>query len=338
MEKFNTYSFSDFLDDDSFVRFIKYGQKEEQNIWLGWLSTQPANLDAYQDARAYLLTVLSATPVLDTEANKNNVWAKIEQEIITKDRRSVIIRQLRIWSVSAAAVISLFFGVSWYYRSQITVTTGNGQQITVTLPDNSTVKLNANSSLTYFRAWNWHPKREVWLNGEALFEVIHLNQQASHIKRGEQFLAHAGPVNVQVLGTTFNIKNRRSKVSVALINGKVSVQNLANTFAPLIMKPGEAVEYRDNKPYKIPISHMINKPLAWTSKKMILSGMTVTDIIENFEDTYGGRIVLDKPALLNKRIDGTISIRTRESMLYMLANLLNATIEQRDSSYYLKTK
>lgn len=338
MEKFNSYAFSDFLDDDSFIRFVKNDQSDDHFIWLVWLNTHPANINDYNDARNYLITVLSAIPVLDSEKAKADVWAKIEAGISVHERRATKIRRLRQWSISAAAAILIFLGCSWYYEAKVILTTGNGEQVTVKLPDNSTVKLNANSTLTYYRAWGWHNKREVWINGEALFKIIHLNHQANNIKPGEQFIAHADLVNIQVLGTTFDIKNRHKIIDVSLIQGKVSVQNLAAVAEPVMLKPGEAIEYRAGEPHKMLITQMANKPLAWTNEKMVLSGMTVAGIIQNFEDTYGGKIVLDNPALLNKRIDGTISMRTRESTLYMLANLLNATVQQQDSIYYLNAK
>jgi ferric-dicitrate binding protein FerR (iron transport regulator) len=337
MEKYNSYSFSDFLDDDSFVSFIKNGQ-EEQKIWQQWLDTLPPNLETYYNARNYLLTILSANEVADTAGSQDEVWGRIQQSILQKERHQARVRSLRLWSTSAAAALLLLFTGLWYYRSQITITTGSGQQLTVTLPDQSVVQLNANSSLTYYRAWAWHAAREVWLNGEGFFRVTHLNHKPDQVKMGEQFFAHAGDVRVQVLGTEFNVKNRRSQVMVSLISGKISVQSKFRGSRQLIINPGNAVEYSHGELRQLPIKSMKNKPLAWTTHKMIVSGMTVSDIIENYEDTYGGHIILDNPLLNSKRIDGTISLLNREGTLYMLANLLNATVEQRDGdTYYLKS-
>lgn len=338
MEKFNNYQFSDFLNDDSFIRLVKYNLKEEREKWLNWVSSKPANLQAYEDAYAYLVTVYSAVTVEDDSANKQQVWNNIEQGIVQQETRYRKIRRLKVLGYSVAA--SLFFALcgAWFYESKIIITTTYGQQLSVVLPDHSTIKLNANSELSYYRAWNWHKDREVWLKGEALFEVKHVNQNPQQIKNGERFFAHAGTLRVEVLGTTFNVKYRRNAVQVALIKGKIGLQQAGLTTKPLLLNTGEAVEYNNNRFNKIRVIDLTNKPLAWQERRMVVSGMTVGGIIENYEDTYGGRIVLDNEALRSKEIDGTISLQTRESTLYMLANILNATVEKQGDNFYLKSK
>ncbi|QTE43699.1 MULTISPECIES: FecR family protein [Mucilaginibacter] len=338
MEKYDSYTFSDFVNDDDFIRLVKYANPEDEGYWQSWLNTQPGNVYAYQDAKVYLLTIFSAKPLFDQEAEKNRLWENINSEIYTIDNRSVKIRRIRIWSASVAAALCLFVLGEWYYHSRISVTTGYGEQMTVTLPDQSVIKLNSNSQISYYRAWAWHTDREIWLNGEALFEVKHLNTHPEKINKGDRFIAHAGKIDVRVLGTIFNIRDRRNEVLVSLLKGSISVNSINSGKSPLIMKSGDAARFVNANASLIPVSSLDNKPDAWTSRQMELSGMTVAGIIENYEDTYGGRIVVDNPRLLKKRIEGTISLQTPEETLYMLANLLNATVEQRDTVYYLKSK
>lgn len=338
MEKYNAYTFSDFVNDDDFIRLVKYASPEDAAQWQSWLKTQPENENAYQEARAYVLTVLSVKPITDQESGKSRLWESIDSEITSIDKRSAKVRQIRIWSAAVAAALCLFITGEWYYHSRIDVITGYGEQISVTLPDQSVIKLNANSRLSYYRAWTWHTDREVWLKGEALFEVKHLNTHPEKINRGDRFIAHADQVNVEVLGTMFNIRDRRNEVLVSLLKGSVSATSLIAKKAPLVMKSGDAARFINANVSLIPVSRLDNKPDAWTGHQMELSGMTVAGIIANYEDTYGGRIVVDNPKLLKKRIEGTISLQTPEETLYMLANLLNATVEQRDNIYYMKSK
>ncbi len=337
MEKYSSYTFSDFIDDDLFINWVKYGV-DVNGRWQEWLNTQPRNLSEYTEARTYVLTIISGDVIKDDAQNQQLVWERVEQSITGTEQRQGTIRRLRVWSSIAATTMGLLLGGWWYYNSKVEIATGFGEHRTVILPDNSVVSLNANSQIKYYRAWSWHAVREVWLKGEALFDVKHLNQQPADVKRGEQFVAHAADLNVQVLGTRFNIKYRRDRVLIALLRGKISVSKNGKGSVPYLMQPGAAVEYDNGQLKKQLISSLHDKPLAWTEHKMMASGITVAAIIENFEDTYGNRIVVDNPTLLNKQIDGTISVRTRESTLYMLANLLNATVQERDGVYYLKSK
>ncbi|WDF56121.1 FecR family protein [Mucilaginibacter sp. KACC 22063] len=335
MQKFNEYSFDDFLEDLSFIRFVKKGPQGPDDVWQQWVVSNPPNHSAYRQALVYVLTAVSINPVSDTEDNKADVWAKINQRITRETKVTTFRKRIKIWSYSAAAALLLFACGYWYVTSQIIIQTGFGEQRTVTLPDNSIVKLNANSSLHYYRAWKWHGMREVWLNGEAYFKIQHLNKQPQQVKPSERFMAHAGDVQVQVLGTEFNIKNRRNHVIVSLMKGKIGIGTKQS--AQLILQPGEAIRYQDQKMMRTVITRMNNQPLAWIKNQMVVSGITVAGIIENYEDTYGGHIILENPALGNKRIDGTISMISKDATLYMLANLLNGTIEQRDNNtYYIK--
>ncbi|WP_432326669.1 hypothetical protein ACRQ5D_22485 [Mucilaginibacter sp. P25] len=68
----------------------------------------------------------------------------------------------------------------------------------------------------------------------------------------------------------------------------------------MLLKSGDAARLVNTNLSLMPVSKLDNKPDAWTSHQMESSGMTVAGIIENYEDTYGGRIIVDNPVLLKK--------------------------------------
>jgi len=336
MEKFNEYTFEDFLDDLSFIRFVKNRAEGNDDAWQTWIAGNPPNLAAYEQARRYVITVMSVKPVMDTPGNQAAVWVRINEQIVLRDKQAKRIKRIRAWTISSAAALLLFACGLWYLTSKVVIRTGFGEQLVVTLPDSSIIHLNANSTISYYRAWALHSEREAWLNGEGYFQVNHLNKHPGNIKASERFVAHAGNIDIQVLGTEFNIKNRRNTVTVSLIKGKIGISNRAGG-RRLILSPGQAIEFHGQRLVELPIIHMENQPLAWTRHEMVVNGMTVADIINNYEDIYGGHIVLENKAKGSIRIDGTISLYNKESTIYMLANLLNATVEYRDNNtYYLK--
>lgn len=83
----------------------------------------------------------------------------------------------------------------------------------VHLPDGSIVILNKQSSLEYKAGGI----REVTLNGEAYFDIVHRPEQA--------FLVHTGSIVTRVLGTAFNIKaySTDKAIEVTVDHGKVQV-------------------------------------------------------------------------------------------------------------------
>jgi transmembrane sensor len=88
-----------------------------------------------------------------------------------------------------------------------------GNKKVIHLPDGSMVILNKHSLLEY-RATG---AREVVLNGEAYFDIVHRPDQA--------FLVHTGEIVTRVLGTAFNIKAYAAEksIEVTVDHGKVQV-------------------------------------------------------------------------------------------------------------------
>lgn len=109
-----------------------------------------------------------------------------------------------------------------------------GQRASLTLSDGTKVWLNSRSSLSYPTRFS-AKKRNVQLWGEGYFEVTR-NEKAP-------FIVKAGPVQVRVLGTRFNIKNYLQEPSaITLTEGKVEVTTSGND-GKVILKPNEQISY-----------------------------------------------------------------------------------------------
>jgi ferric-dicitrate binding protein FerR (iron transport regulator) len=331
LEKYDRYSFEDFLEDDDLIAYVRSGAPAAAAVWAAWLQTGPSNREAYARAVDYLQTLYGLTRIAPSAIFSQALWEGIGGEIVRQEGRQRKARIVRWSAIAAAACLVLALTGAWYWQSIVTITTGNAEWRTVVLPDESVVTLNANSTLRYHRAWRWRGDRTVRLDGEALFRVRHLNRDSTHIRPGERFTAYAGNVSVEVLGTTFTIRDRRGQVSVALLEGSIRVRGL-------VLHPGESVDIRGDSTRVTAVARLDNPPQAWTTHKMVASGMTVKEIIEEYEDTYGYRIVLDNPALAAKRIDGTLSLDTEDNVLYMLANILNCNIDKQGKVIYLRSK
>jgi ferric-dicitrate binding protein FerR (iron transport regulator) len=151
---------------------------------------------------------------------------------------------LPVFRIAASlAIISTISLLIWKYISSkkaespsyYTVTTGTKGIKQVTLPDSSVIWLNADSRLKVPLAFKGH-FREVYLDeGEAFFEI----------KRNYRhpFIVHSTDVNVQVLGTSFNVRSYKNLESteVAVATGKVGVTKNGRTLAMLL--PGQELNY-----------------------------------------------------------------------------------------------
>lgn len=109
----------------------------------------------------------------------------------------------------------LVLGLSIYYYTtglDTKINTLAANKTMVELPDQSTVNLNAGSTLV-FNKKEWKNHREVSLNGEAFFKVA----------KGSKFDVLTKTGVVTVLGTQFNVKQRDSYFEVICYEGLVGV-------------------------------------------------------------------------------------------------------------------
>lgn len=117
-----------------------------------------------------------------------------------------------------------------------TISTPNGGQYQVVLPDGTKVWLNAASSLRFPLTFDQLSERKVELKGEAYFEV------AKQFKKGKPervpFIVQTEKQQVEVLGTHFNINAYKEEpgLKTTLMEGSVKVTDQKNT---VILKPGE---------------------------------------------------------------------------------------------------
>ncbi len=148
----------------------------------------------------------------DVESEYSNLNA------IIKERRLETPVKTLNWIKPLMRVAAIFLvGLAIYYApiygDTTTVQTMASNQTTIDLPDNSSVKLNAASSLQ-FKKRKWESNREVNLVGEAYFEVA----------KGSQFDVNTWLGKISVLGTQFNVKQRANYFEVTCYEGLVSLK------------------------------------------------------------------------------------------------------------------
>ncbi|MEM8585933.1 MAG: FecR domain-containing protein [Bacteroidota bacterium] len=185
------------------------------------------------DYETYVAIAEQARELTPKPYDKAAAWAKLDAN--TPAKREASVRKIGIWRAVAAAAVLLISAPAWYWTGNQTVETLAGQQELVTLPDGSTVLLNAQSELSYNgRLWSWG--RSLELKGEAFFDV----------ERGTDFVVHTQQGQVEVLGTSFNVYTRADDFEVHCTSGRVGVRNKLKAATQLVLEPNDAVSYRDS--------------------------------------------------------------------------------------------
>lgn len=337
-QDYSSYTKQDFLQDNLFVKGVKYPTVWSRDFWKKYASSNPANLSAYTSAVEELEYILAAAIMTKAPAGlKEQIWSQIAAELPQARSRYKNIQLFRNWSVAASILIGLVTTALLmhylYYAQKHVITTQYNMVRELILPDSSRVVLNSNSKVSYKAHWKSEQAREIWLNGEAYFEVVHKNKNLKHILNSERFIVHAGKLDIQVLGTVFNVRARSRDNSVVLVSGKVAVR-VKGTKQWKILSPGEAYSYILSDQKKT-VSHVDPAILtAWKDRSVILPSNTrLIDIIPQLEENYGVHIKLTSAVLGEKAIEGTLPLTNQDNLFFILSNVLKVDISKKDSTW-----
>ena len=178
----------------------------------------------------------------------------------------------------------------------------------------------------------------MWLEGEAFFDVKHLNYNAKHIQPYERFIVHTKDLVVEVLGTSFNIRQRRGKTEVVLQTGKISISFNDKKHDGIMMSPGDIVTYNPTAEELLRTTTIPENYTAWRERKLLLNNPTVNEIVQYLEDNYGKKIVLDETQLGTRRIEGPILINNLDDALFILSTVLNVDIIKQDTTLFIRPR
>jgi len=171
-----------------------------------------------------------------------------------------------------------------------------GKKFDVQLSDGTVVHLNSGTSLRYPVQFVKNKSREVYLIGEAYFEV---SKDKAH-----PFTVKAQEVNVEVLGTKFNVDSysNNSSTDVVLVEGKVSLyKNQKTNQNQLYLMPGyKGSNQKGADDIKI---EQVNTDYYtdWLKGSLVFKNASFDDIIKKLERKYNVTFI-NKNKTLGKEI------------------------------------
>ncbi|SHG17653.1 FecR family protein [Pedobacter caeni] len=331
---FNSYSLLDFLDDPDFMAWVLTPTLETDLHWETVLNNYPASAENISAAKKLILSLSFSVDEMDAK-ELEEVWENITEETrVNKPKTRILPLWLKAASAAVLAGILLTAGLYFYTHRQIEVSTQYGQVKTIQLPDGSEVTLNANSTLQYAGNWDKKEIREVWIKGEAQFNVNHLHLRGP-VKTGDRFVVHSQKVNIEVLGTSFNVNNRRGLEQVSLLSGKISLTGTSGNKPVIIMKPGEIVQYMNNEITLFKAADQVSEYISWSKGKLFFQNTTLSKVFQYLEDVHGYQVILKDPEIGNKKISGAFDSNNIRIMFSALSMALNINIKEDTSLHQL---
>lgn len=230
------------------------------------------------------------------------IGQKLHEHFFPLPERTSTFRFPSWMPTSAAAILIVAALALWFMPagkvSNKTVFTESStttcQRKIITLSDGSKITLSNSSRIRYPKIFNGS-LREVFLEGEGFFDIIH--------NPAKPFLVRSGKLNIQVLGTSFNIRHyeKDKTIDVVVATGKVGVFAKGGK-KTWMLSPGKLLAY--NPLTGKALESIVNPSdyTDWQNGALIFNNQPLEDICNQLERWYGIRITIKDPALKSKPI------------------------------------
>jgi len=211
-------------------------------------------------------------------------------------------------------------------ESALRYATGKGAMSTVGLADSSEVILNHTSELIVERHDPDEP-RILRLKGEALFHVR---------KNGTAFIVESSSGTVEVLGTKFNVRDRRGRLEVAVLTGTVRVVVRRDGEQQGIVIPaGNLITVSPGGIASLPEAILYEDYPGWLHGRLIFQKTPLASVCEELEARFDIKVRVDHPVLPAEHISGVLDSRDAESALRTLAQLTSMRIRHDANTFVL---
>lgn len=350
MKEYKDYNLEDFLFDENFQQWVRAGSPESGNRWREVTLAYPDKKTELEQARAVILSWQNQSSSLSAD--------ELNQEISRVMNTTEPIVQLPVaprvyrlgWWKAAAAVVVLI-GAGWgiwqkmappvaYSYAQLTkeselplreIANSKATLLPVTLPDGSRVTLSANSRISYSTRFDQETSREVFLTGEAFFEVTKNPKKP--------FLVYANGLTTRVVGTSFTVRSAEARVSVRVRSGQVAVYRRqeddpkASHSEQLLLTPNQQATFseKENRLTRSVVESPI--PLHKESQPagFHFDNTPISDVFARLEKTYGLSIAYDKTALKNCFLTVPLSNEPFFTKLDIVCRTIGATYQVFDT-------
>lgn len=342
---YKEFTTDQFIVDENFQDWVINPGSEHGEFWESFMRSHPEKAQEMAKAIAFIKNLHFSNEypslVKVEESLQNNLQRIALLESGDENAPRLLSSRRKKWLYPLAAILVAVLtlaGWHFYINEPVTIEilTGLHEKKSLFLPDSSRIILNENSRLRYPANLNEAGHRQVWLDGEAFFDIVHKED-----KNGESlFTVHSGEVDVEVLGTSFNVNNKTEFTNVTLNHGSIRVSITSDPSSSFFLTPGEFMQYQPSR--KKVLKKQVRPELysLWKEEKLKLNNMPLSEIAVLIEDTYGYKVKFSDNNIKDSRISGTLRTENEEALMETISVALDIEIIKQDSMllFHSKTK
>jgi len=269
--------------------------------WLAWIEADTRHAEAYE----------AVCRLGERLQNVDAVTrARMSREVAVAVPRRRWLAGLAVAASLVLAVLGWRLATTLQYVASERYASAIGQDRDIRLVDGSTVALGGASSLKVRYA---AARRDIELDaGEAFFTVTH--------DRRRPFVVAAGPVEIEDVGTAFNVRRTGDRVVVAVTEGRVKVQSPGDKAANkgdagTELRAGQQAVYEPHSGVFSISPVTAAQALAWRVNRLEFVDEPLSVVIANVNRYSRRPIQIADPRLGQLTFTGTVKINTIDSWI-----------------------
>ncbi len=310
---------------------------DDKQVFEKWLNSSPDNFQQFDDFKDFWNLTGNAYQNYNPDIIEG--WAKVKDKTLsdfTIKQNQPGKRFMNVLKIAASILILISLGLSakyiynLYQTEDISTFTSDNNIVSITLPDGSSVWLNAHSELKVPQVFKGN-KRNVWFKGEAFFQVT---------KNPEKpFTIYAHGTTTRVLGTSFNLKALDSSrnVCLTLVTGKVWFSLDKDKSKNSILLPGQEVlcDILNGRLQKLENSN--ENFMAWKTGQLHFTNATLCEVCKVLHEYYHIEIFPGHDSLSKKYLfTGNFDHTSLHNTLNIIELTLGVKVVKTGNAYSLQ--
>lgn len=337
--KYKNYSTDDLIKDEYFQQWVFSPNEETNRFWIDFLDNYPQHRERVEEARQFLsffhvkdkdvfesrisnlkkrITHSIDHPVPEAPAREVSPERKMPSRI-SKARIRRILTAVIMLMIGAVAVVIPFYSndVAPIQTEESSdhreIVAPRGKRELVVLGDGTRVFLNADSRIRFLKDFNSASTQEVFLEGQAHFEVSENLQKP--------FVVQTSHVNITGVAGTFavNAYPDLSWTEIILVDGKVSLESKLQPLNQASLAPHQRVRF-DKETERMSFDNQVDAEhlTAWQSGRLVFENQSLRDIKAMLERWYDVTIIFQDEKSLGCFFSGQFDNKTLEEVLVIL--------------------
>ena len=297
--------------------------KDDKNLVEEWIAASDDNARYYHQLRDTWVKTMMANDYKYSSFSAAKGWEEFLNHVQSYKKRDTTRRKLSYISGIAAAAAVLLFGIFSLLEPDKEYKKYRASGIEeIALPDGSDIILNKGSKVKYPEKF-LGDTREISIFGEGFFEV--------ETDEKHPFIVKAGQFRVEVLGTSFNVKQTgESSYEVYVKEGSVLVYEKGNRNEGKKLLPGDMLTLKPGASKELePVGRNY---LSWKTNELVFVNTPMKKVIPDLEEYYGVNINIEDGSLKEERLTTRFNDKPLNEALKVIELIFDVNAEKKKNN------